>query len=55
MTPTEKADQLIAFMQSWGLTYDEMLEIIAIARRKLEAMKNKEELNKPCKQISLEI
>lgn len=39
MTPTEKADKLIALMQSWGLTYDQMLEVIAIARRKLEAMK----------------
>ena len=55
MTPTEKADQLIALMQSWGLTYDEMLEVIANVRKRLEAMKNKEELNKPCKQIRLEI
>lgn len=39
MTPTEKADQLIALMQSWGLTYDEMLEVIAIARKRIEAVK----------------
>ena len=39
MTPTEKAEHLIAFMQYWGLTNDEMLEVIAIAKRKLEAMK----------------
>lgn len=55
MTPTEKADQIIAFMKSWGLTYDEMLEVIANVRKRLEAMKKEDELNKPCKQIKLEL
>lgn len=55
MTPTEQANQIIALMQSWGLSYEQMLEVIAIARRKLEAIKQEEELNKPCKQIKLEL
>lgn len=53
MTPTEKADQLIALMQSWGLSPDEMLEIIANVRKRLEAIKQEEDLNKPCKQFKM--
>lgn len=46
MSPTEKAEHLIALMQSWGLTHDEMLEVISNARKRLEVIKKEEELNK---------
>lgn len=55
MTLTEQANQIISLMQSWGLSHEEMLEVIALSRRKLEAIKQEEELNKPCKQIKLEL
>lgn len=55
MTPTEKANQIIAFLSEFDLSHDEMLEVIANVRKRLEAMKQEEELNKPCKQIKLEL
>jgi hypothetical protein len=55
MTPTEQANQIIAFLSEFDLTTEEKLEVIALAKRKLEAMKQEEELNKPCKQIKLEL
>ena len=55
MHPTEQANQIIAFLSEFDLTPGEKLEVIALAKRKLEAMKQEEELNKPCKQIKLEL
>ena len=55
MTPTEQANKIIAFLSEFDLTLREKLEVIALARRKLEAIKQEEELNKPCKQIKLEL
>lgn len=55
MTPTEQANQIIAFLSEFDLTTEEKLEVIAIVRKRLEAMKQEEVLNKPCKQIKLEL
>lgn len=55
MTPTEQANQIIAFLQEFDLTTEEKLEVIALIRKRLEAMKEEEELNKPYKQIKLEL
>ena len=53
--PTEQANQIIAFLSEFDLTTEEKLEVIAIVRKRLEAIKQEEELNKPCKQIKLEL
>ena len=55
MTPTEQVNQIIAFLSEFDLTTEEKLEVIAIVRKRLEAIKQEEELNKPCKQIKLEL
>jgi len=55
MTPTEQANQIIAFLSEFESSNEEKLEVIANVRRKLEAIKQEEELNKPCKQIKLEL
>lgn len=53
MTIQEHADMIIAYLQENGLNYDQMLEALSIARKKLEAIKQEEELNKPNKQFKM--
>ena len=53
MTIQEQADMIIAYLQENGLSHDQMLEVIALARKKLEAIKAEEQLNKPNKQIKI--
>lgn len=53
MTIQEQADMIIAYLQENGLNYDQMLEALSIARKKLEAIKAEEQLNKPNKQIKI--
>ncbi|WP_185216182.1 hypothetical protein [Sphingobacterium mizutaii] len=53
MTIQEQADMIIAYLQENGLNHDQMLEVIALARKKLEAIKAEEQLNKPNKQIKI--
>jgi len=53
MTIQEQADMIIAYLQENGLNHDQMLEVFALARKKLEAIKAEEQLNKPNKQIKI--
>jgi len=53
MTIQEHADMIIAYLQENGLSHDQMLEVLATARKKLEAIKAEEQLNKPNKQIKI--
>ncbi|WP_180268534.1 hypothetical protein [Sphingobacterium sp. 1.A.4] len=53
MTIQEQADMIIAYLQENGLNHDQMLEVISLARKKLEAIKAEEQLNKPNKQIKI--
>jgi len=53
MTIQEQADMIIAYLQENGLSHDQMLEVLATARKKLEAIKAEEQLNKPNKQIKI--
>ncbi|MDM1048404.1 hypothetical protein [Sphingobacterium hotanense] len=53
MTIQEQADMIIAYLQENGLNHDQMLAVCALARKKLEAIKAEEQLNKPNKQIKI--
>lgn len=53
MTIQEQADMIIAYLQENGLSHDQMVEVLATARKKLEAIKAEEQLNKPNKQIKI--
>lgn len=53
MTIQEQADMIIAYLQENGLSNEQMLEVIALTRKKLEAIKAEEQLNKPNKQIKI--
>ena len=55
MPPTEQANQIIAILSEFESITEEKLEVIAIVRKRLAAIKQEEELNKPCKQIKLEL
>jgi len=53
MTIQEQADMIIAYLQENGLSNEQMLEVIGLARKKLETIKAEEQLNKPNKQIKM--
>lgn len=40
MTIQAQADMIIAYLQENGLNHEQMLEVIALARKKLESVKN---------------
>lgn len=52
-TPNQLADKIISMLQQHGLTLDLMLEVLSIAKRKIERNIVEEQLNKPCKQLKL--
>lgn len=41
MTPHQLADKWIKMLKDYGYTYDEMLEVFALAKQKYNALKNK--------------
>lgn len=53
MTIQEQADMIITYLQENGLNHDQMLVVIALVRKKIEAIKAEEQLNKPNKQIKM--